>query len=104
MWGPGAAASVETLKAEVAELLKEYLLSGEEDEAVVAELLRRCGGALTVVDPAERLEGVAWRPGRPWWKVVDDEGHEHPAFDAARHRRSKFTRSMWPPSPGDGLS
>ena len=34
VWGPGAAASVETLKAEVAELLKEYLLSGEEDEAV----------------------------------------------------------------------
>ena len=36
VWGLGAAASVETLKAEVAELPKEYLVSGEEERPSAA--------------------------------------------------------------------
>ncbi|RHY43509.1 hypothetical protein DYB30_004407 [Aphanomyces astaci] len=40
-----------------------------EDEAVVAELLRRSDGALEVVDVAEQLPGLVARPGRTAWSV-----------------------------------
>jgi len=41
-----------------------------ENEAVVAELLRRSDGALELVDCGERLEGFRTRPGMSTWKVL----------------------------------
>ncbi|CAK4084835.1 unnamed protein product [Aphanomyces euteiches] len=40
-----------------------------EDEAVVAELLRRSDGALEGVDPDGKLPGLQYRPGRVAWSV-----------------------------------
>ncbi|KAF0685757.1 Aste57867_22365 [Aphanomyces stellatus] len=40
-----------------------------EDEAVLAELLRRSDGALEVLDPSAMLPGLKYRPGRVKWSV-----------------------------------
>jgi hypothetical protein len=40
-----------------------------ENEAVVAELLRRCQGALEIVDTSQELTGLIRRPGITSWKV-----------------------------------
>ena len=40
-----------------------------EDEAVVAQILRRCGGALELVDCAKKFPGLITRPGLSSWKV-----------------------------------
>lgn len=42
-----------------------------EDEAVVAELLLRCGGAMELCDVAECLPGLRRMPGKHNWKVRD---------------------------------
>lgn len=42
-----------------------------EDEAVVAELLRRTGGALELVDCSAALPGVRRMPGKQRWRVRD---------------------------------
>ena len=47
-----------------------------ENEAVVAELLRRCGDAIELVDASDRVKGLRRREGMTTWKVittVDDE-------------------------------
>ncbi|KAH7462539.1 hypothetical protein KRP22_004960 [Phytophthora ramorum] len=45
-------------------------LNPVENEAVVAELLRRADGALELVDCSELLPGLITRPGVTSWKVV----------------------------------
>jgi 16S rRNA C967 or C1407 C5-methylase (RsmB/RsmF family) len=40
-----------------------------EDEAVVAEVLRRCGGALELVDVSDILPALKRVPGLTTWKV-----------------------------------
>jgi tRNA (cytosine34-C5)-methyltransferase len=82
-----------------------------ENEAVVAELLRRCGGALELVDgAAEKGRALAGgcAPGMRAWRVFDFQLMAHDSFaallssaavDAAQKRL--FVPSMWPPSaPG----
>ena len=80
-----------------------------ENEAVVAELVKRCGGALEIVDASDRVRGLQRRPGITSWKVVtmvDDNVVEYPTFDDSQHEsvsvglRRKFERSMWPPKTG----
>jgi len=77
-----------------------------ENEAVVAELVRRCGGALEIVDASDRVRGLERRPGMKTWKVitmVDDNIVEYPTFEDSQKSevsvglRRKFERSMWPP-------
>lgn len=79
-----------------------------ENEAVVAEVLRRCGGAIELVDVSARHPGLRRREGLAHWLVIDDHGREWPSADAlegarlpARVRR-RFHRSMWPPAARGG--
>jgi len=84
-----------------------------ENEAVVAELLRRCGGALEVVDGAlaiaEQLAGGA-AAGMSTWAVLDFRLIRHASVEelrAAPHvppeERRLFVRTMWPPPPSSPL-
>jgi tRNA (cytosine34-C5)-methyltransferase len=74
-----------------------------EDEAVVAELLRRTAGAIELVDVSGRHPLLRRREGLRTWRVIDDEGHEW-RTPAAVHEsglpqrvRNRFHASMWPP-------
>ena len=80
-----------------------------ENEAVVAELVRRCGGALEIVDASDRVADLKRRPGMKHWRVVtmvDDETVEYPTYEDSQKEsvsvglRRKFERSMWPPKSG----
>lgn len=42
-----------------------------EDEAVVAELLVRCGGALELLDVSQQLPELKRLPGKRKWRVRD---------------------------------
>lgn len=42
-----------------------------EDEAVVAELLVRCGGALQLLDVSQQLPELKRLPGKRKWRVRD---------------------------------
>ena len=77
-----------------------------ENEAVVAELVRRCGGALEIVDASDRVRDLRRRPGMSSWKVitmVDDDVVEYPTFEDSQADavsvglRRTFEKSMWPP-------
>lgn len=73
-----------------------------EDEAVVAAMLRRCGGALELVDASGLLPGLARRPGLSSWPVLDDalktfaELNEAQA-NAADPVNTAARATMWPP-------
>eukprot|EP00965_Chrysotila_dentata_P144943 4786429-Pleurochrysis_carterae.AAC.1 len=51
-----------------------------ENEAVVAALLQRCGGALVLVDASDKLHGLARAQGLAQWVVLDDELNEYPRY------------------------
>jgi len=80
-----------------------------ENEAVVAALLRRCGGALELVDgaaaTASKLAGGC-APGMTTWEVLGPQLTRHPsaadlqASDALTAGEKRlFAPSMWPPPP-----
>jgi len=116
-WGVGMAISHHSMQLQVAcrgaALLKvggmmaysTCSLSPIEDEAVVAELLRRCGGALELVDASGLLPGLERRPGLRTWGVCDGDLSWYDTYDDARARSPApglFAPSMWPPPPGAG--
>ena len=70
-----------------------------EDEAVVMALLRRCGGAVRIVDVRDRYPKLRRAAGLFHWEVVDGENTPFPRFDAipAENRRL-YRESMFPPS------
>ena len=62
-----------------------------EDEAVVAALLRT--GCVEVVPPDQFLPiSIHWRPGRSYWKVLNDECQEVPSKADAP---SDWPESLW---------
>ncbi|EEY66741.1 tRNA (cytosine-5-)-methyltransferase, putative [Phytophthora infestans T30-4] len=91
-----------------------------ENEAVVAELLRRAGGSLELLDVSNKMPGLIARPGRSKWRVgwrsksksthkghlFKEDKHEddqslHQWFDSYEAltqelRGSRVTRSMFP--------
>ena len=81
-----------------------------ENEAVVAELLRRSGGAIELEDgraEADALIGAS-APGMASWRVIDGNLFIHPNFESARRscgpsigERRRFAASMWPPTEGE---
>lgn len=78
-----------------------------EDEAVVAELLRRSRGAVMLQDAvpsATELVGECAR-GMTSWRVIDGALFVHPHYDSAEvgstHTARRLCRSMWPPSPDE---
>ena len=80
-----------------------------ENEAVVAALLRRCGGALELVDGAAATASTlagGCAPGMTTWEVLGPQLTRHPsaadlqASDALTAGEKRlFAPSMWPPPP-----
>lgn len=78
-----------------------------ENEAVVAELLRRCGGAVQVVPRADAVACELTRasaPGMPSWRVLDFGLRPHESIEALRAalgmdpgQAALYLASMWPP-------
>ncbi|CAK0813676.1 unnamed protein product, partial [Prorocentrum cordatum] len=72
-----------------------------ENEAVVASLLSRTGGALELVlQPS--IPGLQTRPGLASWVVVDESLGSLGSYEEAMSRlrpaeRRRYRRSMWPP-------
>ncbi|KAF4036636.1 16S rRNA methyltransferase RsmB/F [Phytophthora infestans] len=65
-----------------------------ENEAVVAELLRRSNGALELVETDDILEGLERSHGLSQWDVLDLASWD----DASEDQRHRLRPSMWPPS------
>lgn len=126
-WSPGGALTLHSTQLELAlrgaALLKPggllsystCSLNPVENEAVVAELLRRAGGALELVDCSDRLPGLITRPGVSSWRVAWQPKRSKRVADSlalewfdeydavpSRLRGSRVLRSMFPPeAPGD---
>ena len=87
-------------------------LNPVENEAVVAELLRRSGGALELVEAGPLLPDLAFHPGLETWKILtvgdDLQVQEHSSYDESQAAvaepslRRKFRPSLWPPTSGAG--
>ncbi|KAL8563638.1 hypothetical protein ACOMHN_055272 [Nucella lapillus] len=71
-----------------------------EDEAVIAEMLRKCQGALKLVDISSQLPGFKTVPGLSHWRLMNKMGYwvegEHSVPD---NFKQQFTPSMFPPTP-----
>ena len=70
-----------------------------ENEAVVAELLKRFGTAIEVVEPSSYLQGIKYRQGLTSWKVVDDDFTDFTSFESpsADKEVDQPTSSLIPP-------
>ena len=77
-----------------------------ENEAVVAELIKRCGGALEIVDASDRVPELLRRPGVSKWTVMtmaEENVVEYPTYEDSQSEsvpiglKRKFAKSMWPP-------
>ncbi|XP_057431487.1 uncharacterized protein LOC130724305 isoform X2 [Lotus japonicus] len=67
-----------------------------ENEAVVAEVLRRCRGSLELVDVSSELPQLVRRPGLKRWKVFDKGMSYVSCKDVPKFRRSIVLPSMFP--------
>ncbi|KAM7529315.1 hypothetical protein LguiB_032725 [Lonicera macranthoides] len=67
-----------------------------ENEAVVAEILRRCEGSIELLDVSTELPQLVRRPGLKKWKVRDKGMWLASYKDVPQYRRSGILRSMFP--------
>ncbi|XP_045812070.1 RNA cytosine-C(5)-methyltransferase NSUN2-like [Trifolium pratense] len=67
-----------------------------ENEAVVAELLRRCEGSVELVDVSSELPQLIRRPGLKRWKVCDKGESLVSCKEVPKVRRSVVLPSMFP--------
>ncbi|KAJ4758815.1 S-adenosyl-L-methionine-dependent methyltransferases superfamily protein [Rhynchospora pubera] len=67
-----------------------------ENEAVVAEILRRCEGSVELLDVSNELAGLVRRPGLKTWKVRDRGSWFTTYKDVSVQRRSAIVQSMFP--------
>ncbi|XP_019464112.1 PREDICTED: tRNA (cytosine(34)-C(5))-methyltransferase-like isoform X2 [Lupinus angustifolius] len=67
-----------------------------ENEAVVAEVLRRCGGSVELVDVSSKLPQLIRRPGLKSWKVHDKGTWLVSCKDVPKYRRSVILPGMFP--------
>ncbi|KAI3814028.1 hypothetical protein L1987_18770 [Smallanthus sonchifolius] len=67
-----------------------------ENEAVVSEILRRCGDSVQLVDVSSELPQLIRRPGLKSWKVRDKGVWLASHNDACKHGRSGIVPSMFP--------
>jgi hypothetical protein len=77
-----------------------------ENEAVVAALLKRCAGAVEIVDCSRELPELHRAPGLTSWTVMDDALQEHESHAALQRStalpaalKRRFVPSLWPPDP-----
>ncbi|RUS17287.1 hypothetical protein BC937DRAFT_90165 [Endogone sp. FLAS-F59071] len=81
-----------------------------ENEAVVAEALRLCKGALEILDVSNELPGLKRYPGLQTWKafsnrfrcliskVMSKDGEWIDSFKDIDNQQGKYTQSMFPPA------
>ncbi|KVI03160.1 Bacterial Fmu (Sun)/eukaryotic nucleolar NOL1/Nop2p [Cynara cardunculus var. scolymus] len=67
-----------------------------ENEAVVSEILRRCGDSVELVDVSTELPQLICRPGLKSWKVRDKSMWLASHKDACKHGRTGIVPSMFP--------
>ncbi|OVA15687.1 Bacterial Fmu (Sun)/eukaryotic nucleolar NOL1/Nop2p [Macleaya cordata] len=67
-----------------------------ENEAVVAEILRRCGGSVELLDVSTELPQLARRSGLKSWKVRDKGMWLASYKDVPKYRRNAIVPSMFP--------
>ena len=82
-----------------------------EDESVVAEVLRRCRGALVLVDGAAEVAtelAGGCGPGMATWPMLDFRLHRQPTYEQLQQsphvpsgEKRMYMRSMWPPQPNE---
>ncbi|XP_010437125.1 PREDICTED: tRNA (cytosine(34)-C(5))-methyltransferase-like [Camelina sativa] len=72
-----------------------------EDEAVVAEILRRCGCSVELVDVSDRLPELIRRPGLKKWKVHDRGGWYRSYKEVPKSQRDGVLKSMFPSGKSD---
>ena len=69
-----------------------------EDEAVVMALLRRCRGAVRLVDVRTLYPALKRMPGLFTWQVCDQENHVYPEFAAIpEEQRRLYRETMFAP-------
>ncbi|GJN20554.1 hypothetical protein PR202_gb07946 [Eleusine coracana subsp. coracana] len=71
-----------------------------ENEAVVAEILRRCGDSVKLLDVSDELPELARRPGLSTWKVRDRGSWFGVHEDVPRYRKNVISPSMFPSGKG----
>uniref|UniRef100_A0A0E0M2B3 SAM-dependent MTase RsmB/NOP-type domain-containing protein n=1 Tax=Oryza punctata TaxID=4537 RepID=A0A0E0M2B3_ORYPU len=71
-----------------------------ENEAVVAEILRRCGGSIELLDVSNELPELVRRPGLSTWKVRDRGSWFGTHEDVPRYRKNVISPSMFPSGKG----
>uniref|UniRef100_A0A1J3KA89 tRNA (Cytosine(34)-C(5))-methyltransferase n=1 Tax=Noccaea caerulescens TaxID=107243 RepID=A0A1J3KA89_NOCCA len=72
-----------------------------EDEAVVAQILRRCGCSVELVDVSDKLPQLIRRPGLKKWKVHDRGGWYRSYKDVPNSQRDGVLKSMFPCGKSD---
>lgn len=75
-----------------------------ENEAVVAEILRRCGDSVELLDVSDELPQLVRRPGLKKWKVRDKGLWLSSYQDVPEHRRPGVLSSMFPSGRNSGES
>lgn len=107
-WNPGMGNGIHCLQVQIAmrgiSLLKvggrivysTCSMNPVENEAVVAEILRKCGGSLELVDVSGELPQLVRRPGIKKWKVRDKGTWFVSYKDVPKYRRSVIVPSMFP--------
>ncbi|KAK9053455.1 hypothetical protein SSX86_030089 [Deinandra increscens subsp. villosa] len=107
-WGVGMANGVHCLQLQIAirglSLLKTggrmvystCSMNPVENEAVVSEILRRCGDSVELVDVSSELPQLIRRPGLKSWKVREKSVWLASHKDACKHGRRGIVPSMFP--------
>ncbi|KQJ90616.1 tRNA (cytosine(34)-C(5))-methyltransferase [Brachypodium distachyon] len=71
-----------------------------ENEAVVAEILRRCGDSVELLDVSNELPELVRRPGLSTWKVRDRGSWLGTHEDVLHYRKNAISPSMFPSGKG----
>jgi len=91
--------SVELLKVGGIMVYSTCSLYPLENEAVVAELLRRFPDSLEIVDVCDKIPDLKRGKGLNTWKVLDTNSKEVPNIDSVPiNKTDTFKKSMFPPT------
>ncbi|KAJ0096750.1 hypothetical protein Patl1_28232 [Pistacia atlantica] len=72
-----------------------------ENEAVVSEILRKCGGSVELVDVSSEIPQLIRRPGLRSWKIRDKGVWLASYKDVPKYRRTGIIPSMFPSGRSD---
>lgn len=75
-------------------------LNPVENEAVVGEILRRCGDSVELLDVSNELPELIRRPGLSTWKVRDRASWLGSHKDVLHYRKNAILPSMFPSGKG----